>query len=228
VGADSSESQQQGTPASHLEISRPPEARNNDSIADYSYIDKDGWRARGTLGYSTEGGLYLQSLTFEPPPGGRITAKMLRELPLTDIVAKARSAEIIANALHEAQAEMVPEKPTGATGPGRTPLSEDLLREVALGYLDQTAPGMGRGAVKRLAERMGVDQKTMSRYVFRARQTGWLGPAIQGREGSEPGPKLIAESSQPRSRLHVQRGVGGHPRPQSLKTTEQPDEPGVG
>jgi hypothetical protein len=75
---------------------------------------------------------------------------------------------------------------------------------------------------------MGVDQKTMSRYVFRARQTGWLGPAVHGREGSEPGPKLIAESSQPHSRLHGQRGVGGHPRPQSLKQGEQGDEPGAG
>lgn len=220
MGADSSDDQKHGTGAPQIEVSYPAEARDNESVADYTFVAKDGWTARGMLGYSIDGGLYLQTLTIDTPPGTRITAKMLRDLPLTDILAGARSAEIIASSIRGAQAALGPEKPAETGGPGRTPLSDDLLREVALGYLDQTAPGMGRGAVKRLAERMNVDPKTMSRYVWRARQTGWLGPAIQGREGSEPGPRLVAETG---SRSHVQRGVGGHPRPHEVKADE-PEE----
>lgn len=218
MGADSSDDQQHGTGAPDTQFSWPTDARDRESIADYTYVSKDGWTARGMLGYSVEDGLYLQSLTVDAPSGGRITTKMLRELPLTDILAKARSTDFIAQASLAEHMEPIPAPES--KGPGRTPLSEDLLREVALGYLDQTAPGMGRGAVKRLAERMGIDQKTMSRYVFRARQTGWLGPAVHGREGSEPGPKLIAESGR---RDHRQRGVGGKPRPQSVKADE-PEE----
>lgn len=219
MGADSSEGQQHGTGAPDTQFSWPTHARDRESIADYTYVSKDGWTARGMLGYAIEGGLYLQSLTIDAPAGGRITTKMLRDLPLTDILAKARNTDFIVEATIAEHVKPIP--PAESKGTGRTPLSEDLLREVALGYLDQTAPGMGRGAVKRLAERMGVDQKTMSRYVFRARQTGWLGPAVHGREGSEPGPKLIAESGR---RDHRQRGVGGHPRQHAVKADEQAEE----
>lgn len=226
MGADSSEGQNQGTTAPTIEFSWPAHARDRESIADYTYVSRDGWTARGMLGYAAQGGLYLQSITVDAPPGERVTAKMLRELPLTDILAEARGTDFIVEATLAELSEPIPDAAAEAKGPGRTPLSDDLLRDVALGYLDQTAPGMGRGAVKRLAERMGVDQKTMSRYVWRARQNGWLGPALQGREGSEPGPRLLADPASARltGRSHGQRGVGRPPRPHEVKADERDEE----
>lgn len=216
MGADSSEGQKRAkfVPA-NLDVA-PAAGWSPETIAEFTYDFADGSRARGILGHGASG-LYLQTISVDSPPGGRVTTKMLREVPLTDILAAVQRTDFIQARIYSSHQEQ--QQASESKKPGRTPLSDDLMREVALGYLDQTAPGMGRGAVKRLAERMGVDQKTMSRYVFRARQTGWLGPAIHGREGSEPGPKLIAESGR---RDHRQRGVGGHPRRQSVKA----DEPG--
>lgn len=81
-----------------------------------------------------------------------------------------------------------PEKPQ----PGRAPLPDELLREVAEGYLAESAPGKPRGAVKRLAEHLGRSENTVSRWVSKARKDGWLGPGRQGHEGAEPGPRLLA------------------------------------
>lgn len=76
--------------------------------------------------------------------------------------------------------------------PGRAPLPDALLREVAEGYLLEAGPGQPRGAVKRLAQQLGRSENTVSRWVARARRDGWLGPGRQGHEGAEPGPRLLA------------------------------------
>lgn len=194
MGADSSDDQKQSRFVPTNLVVHAATGWSPETIAEFTYDSPDGWRARGLLGYGASG-LYLQTISIDSPPGGRVTAKMLRDVPLTDIMAASQRSPIY---LERHSRPERPKPPEDQKGPGRSPLSDDLLREVALGYLDQTAPGMGRGAVKRLAERMGVDQKTMSRYVFRARQTGWLGPAFQGREGSDPGPRLLADPASSR------------------------------
>jgi transposase-like protein len=76
--------------------------------------------------------------------------------------------------------------------PGRAPLPDELLRQVAEGYILENAPGKPRGAVKRLAQQLGRSENTVSRWVARARKDGWLGPGRQGHEGAEPGPRLLA------------------------------------
>lgn len=80
--------------------------------------------------------------------------------------------------------------------PGRAPLPDELLRQVAEGYLVESAPGKPRGAVKRLAQQLGRSENTVSRWVSRARKDGWLGPGRQGHEGAEPGPRLTAARSE--------------------------------
>lgn len=75
--------------------------------------------------------------------------------------------------------------------PGRAPLPDELLHQVAEGYLAEAAPGRPRGAVKRLAQQLGRSENTVSRWVARARRDGWLGPGRQGHEGAEPGPRLL-------------------------------------
>jgi hypothetical protein len=81
-----------------------------------------------------------------------------------------------------------PEKPQ----PGRAPLPDALLREVAEGYIAECGPGKPRGAVKRLAQRLGRPETTVARWVARARRDGWLGPGAPGRDVGEPGPRLLA------------------------------------
>lgn len=84
--------------------------------------------------------------------------------------------------------ENAPEKPQ----PGRAPLPDELLATVAEGYIAESGPGKPRGAVKRLAQRLGRPEATVSRWVARARKEGWLGPGASGREVGDPGPKLMA------------------------------------
>lgn len=79
--------------------------------------------------------------------------------------------------------------------PGRAPLPDELLHQVAEGYLAEAAPGKPRGAVKRLAQQLGRSENTVSRWVARARKDGWLGPGRQGHEGADPGPRLLAARS---------------------------------
>jgi transposase-like protein len=81
--------------------------------------------------------------------------------------------------------------------PGRAPLPDELLQQVAEGYLAESAPGKPRGAVKRLAQQLGRPEQTVSRWVARARKDGWLGPGRQGHEGADPGPRLLAARSHP-------------------------------
>jgi len=76
--------------------------------------------------------------------------------------------------------------------PGRAPLPDELLQQVAEGYLTESAPGKPRGAVKRLAQQLGRSENTVSRWVARARKDEWLGPGRQGHEGASPGPRLLA------------------------------------
>jgi hypothetical protein len=91
--------------------------------------------------------------------------------------------------------EILSASATEKSQPGRAPLPDDLLREVAEGYLVQSGPGKPRGAVKRLAQQLGRSENTVSRWVARARKDGWLGPGRQGHEGAEPGPRLLAARS---------------------------------
>lgn len=112
----------------------------------------------------------LTEVSSEPmyAPGSKVTIKT--------------ADEIIGGAAKESQ-------------PGRAPLPDELLYQVAEGYLAEAAPGKPRGAVKRLAQQLGRSENTVSRWVARARKDGWLGPGRQGHEGAEPGPRLVAKRS---------------------------------
>jgi transposase len=79
--------------------------------------------------------------------------------------------------------------------PGRAPLTDDLLRRVAVAYLEETAPGKDRAAVTRVAARFDRPVKTINNWIARARNEGWLGPAAQGRAGADPGPRLLEAKS---------------------------------
>lgn len=79
---------------------------------------------------------------------------------------------------------------------GRPPLTDEHLRRFALAYLEETSPGAEPGVLPRLCQRFGRPEGTIRGWVRRAREDGWLGVAVKGRAGCEPGPRLLASVSE--------------------------------
>jgi hypothetical protein len=176
----------------------------------------DDWVASGVLS-RTWRGLAITELTVEPwievdNEPGHITSKLLRKIPTGAIIAAAQSAGLAGDTA-------VPvEPPAPKRQPGRQPLSDELLRGIAEAYLRETAPGMPRGSITRLAEQYGKPKPMIARWVMRARGDGWLGPAAPGREGGEPGPRLRGYRAVPGE---VQIGGGAAP----VARVQLPDNP---
>ncbi len=160
-------------------------------FADFRYAVAD-WTARGVVSRSTQG-LVISHIEIDSGgDGAGITITMLRDVPVRAILARAQSL-MAAVLIHPAfrspgPGPSEPVKPQ----PGRAPLTDDFLRDIALEYLAETAPGKPRGAIGRLAKLRNKPTPTVSRWVGRTREAGWLGPAVPGREGAEPGPRLLA------------------------------------
>ncbi|GKQ37195.1 hypothetical protein ALMP_37340 [Streptomyces sp. A012304] len=113
--------------------------------------------------------------------------------------AEALLAEVFSNPMHAPGSQVTIKTADEIIGaapkeprPGRAPLPDELMRQVAEGYISECGPGQPRGAVKRLAQRLGRPEATVARWVTRARKEGWLGPGASGREIGEPGPRLLA------------------------------------
>lgn len=147
------------------------------------------WRIHGDV-YRTEHGLKVSRIEVDTDPAGpvEVTGTLMRQIPigtLLDYVRGRVSATI---------AEDIPEMPAAALAvrSGRVELTDDFLRDVALSYLRETAPGKPQGATKRLAEAYGRPEQTIRTWISRSRKAGWLGPSAKGRAGAEPGPKLRA------------------------------------
>lgn len=161
--------------------------------AAFLYSSPDGWTASGTVTRTRRRGVIISELTFhggaedEGEPGP-VTSSALRQLPTGDIIATAMRSDALPP--YEHAVEPVPREEKRQ--PGRQPLTDELLVEVATRYLAETGPSKPRGAVQRLAEQMGKPPATISRWLMRARADGWLGPAVPGREGGEAGPRLIS------------------------------------
>jgi hypothetical protein len=74
---------------------------------------------------------------------------------------------------------------------GRRARSPDFYREIALDYL-HTLRREPRKVVEAMAASRGVPRPTVSTWIRRAREEGWLTKSTQGKAGGEPGPKLRA------------------------------------
>ena len=127
-------------------------------------------------------GLVITRIVIEAPLPGGLTHGMLKNVPLAAILADARC--------HAAPQTAVPiDIPRTA---GRTPMTGDLLRAVALVFIEETGPGKDRRAIQRMAERFGRPEGTLRTWIARARKDGWLMPGSKGRIGGEAGPRLRA------------------------------------
>jgi len=171
---------------------RPDDPWHRPAVA-FACTSDDGWTATGTVARTGSRGVVITEVTFygqddEGAPGA-VTSTALRRLPSGEILAQAMRCGLLAN-----DQKVAPRRSIGR--PGRAPLSDDLIRIVAQTYLEETTPGKPRGALQRLSVRFSKPVPTISRWVMRARADQWLGPAVPGREGGEPGPRLIAEQQQ--------------------------------
>lgn len=73
---------------------------------------------------------------------------------------------------------------------GRNAQNPDHYRDVAIRYIE-LLDEHGQRVVTAMAEELGYSPNTVSTWVRRAREEGWLTKGIQGKAGGEPGPKLI-------------------------------------
>lgn len=135
-------------------------------------------------------GLVISRLEVKVAEGvsAGLTHQLLRRVPLGEILAAARNwrPELQHSYLHMRGGPSASTLP-----PGRIPITDDVLRQVAVAYLQETVPGKDRAVLQRLADRFERPKGTVRTWLQRAREDGWLGPAVQGRMGAEPGPRLL-------------------------------------
>lgn len=158
----------------------------------------EDWVVQGDVSRSPQGLVISRMEIWPGTPGDEpyasVTARILRAVPVGEILSKVTStAFVMEPLLAESSYPLTPQAPADEKPrPGRAPLTDELLREIALEYLEETRPGMPRGAVQRMAAKHERPVPTISRWLKRAREDQWLGPAAQGREGGEAGPRLVA------------------------------------
>jgi len=76
---------------------------------------------------------------------------------------------------------------------GRPPLSDELLEEVALAYLEEAK--RGRGLTRRLASRFDRPEETVRDWIHACRVRGYLSPGVTGRRGAQPGDRLLLHTT---------------------------------
>ncbi|MFC8408554.1 hypothetical protein ACFUG9_34065 [Streptomyces griseoincarnatus] len=149
----------------------------------------DEWLATGDITRGSQGLVISRlELQSQDPAGNGITASLLRRMQIGDILHTARA--VTARAAQSDDAPAMEYPPRRTRSGGRSALSDELLRSVAVSYLGETAPGRPAGAVKRMAKEFDRPEETVRSWIARARKAGWLGPSVKGRAGAEPGPLL--------------------------------------
>lgn len=182
---------------------------------DHGDLSLKGELARG------ETGLVVSRVLVEAPLPRGVTQRALKDAPLAGILRSVRAQVAYQEAMREGTRAFLGEEPApGLFLPedvhipktsGRTELTDELLRQVALAFIEETGPGKDKRAIQRMVERFGRPEGTLRTWISRARKTGWLAPGSKGRIGAEPGPKLIESQS---ARLTAAgSGMPGDPKP---------------
>lgn len=180
----------------------PVEGAAQSVIAHFQYAPDESWSIFGDLSRGPHGLVISRMEILPEETSSGVTAGLLRKVPIGEVLSAVRAKAAWESARREGTRallgqEPVPglfdegdEKSPGRRG-GRAPMTDALLREVAMAYLRETAPGAAPGAVKRMAEHFGRPAETIRTWITRARRDGWLGPSTKGRAGAEPGARLI-------------------------------------
>lgn len=183
------------------------------------------WSATGAVSRGPRG-LVISRIEFLAPEStaSGITGSVLRKIQIGEILHLVRASITLASQGTAAE-EDAPHGAGSARTGGRAKLSQELLRNVAVAYLAETAPGQPPGAVKRMAREFGRPEETIRSWIARSRSAGWLGPSVKGRAGAEPGPHLRdlspeeftrifadAYDSPPQSLAELAAGIPGLPK----------------
>ncbi len=174
----------------------PPDQQPNGDVARFEYRnDTHAFTARGTVRRG-ENGLTISRLEISPD-NGDISIRVLRSIPLGELLGRLR--ESVPAPIGQVTASVASSRACTCAHRhgGRTPLTDDHLRSVAVAYLEETGPGKGRGALQRVVARFDRPEGTVRTWLRMARREGWLGPGMQGRAGAEPGPRLRAAKEEP-------------------------------
>ncbi|WP_042400296.1 hypothetical protein [Streptacidiphilus carbonis] len=176
-----------------VQISSPePDAAARGVACHFAWGSGD-LRATGDVSRG-EQGLVVTRVEITAPSRAGITHGLLRRVPLGDVLRFANTSSMVNDPNIVALTTGIrPARPADdyVIPPGRVLVTDELLRHVALVYLEESAPGKDRAVLQRLEERLGRPKGTVRGWVQRAREAGWLGAAVQGRMGAEPGTKLL-------------------------------------
>lgn len=143
----------------------------------------------------------------EPEPPQLITSDLLRAIPLGRIVAMAQQSlaqeewrteglvvlmgtdrgpdELTTDEVNALEAA---NRAASQTKRGRPPLPESTLSAVAHAYLEEAT--RGPGLLKRISMQFDRPESTIRDWIAAARRDGYLTPAVPGRRGAGPGPRL--------------------------------------
>jgi hypothetical protein len=137
-------------------------------------------------------------------PGGGVTSRTLRSIPLGSILRDVRERvasepDLVAvweqwggrasTGAKRLAAKVA--KDVGRRVPGE-PYSDDHYRQVALVRLELERRG-STSVTKDMAGRLGVSEQTVKDWTRKATERGFLTPGVRGRRGRLPGPKLVDE-----------------------------------
>jgi hypothetical protein len=178
-----------------------------DGVAATFTCKASDWEASGTVSRGPRG-LVISALEVRPEATSTsgVTGALLRKIQVGEVLHVVRAAVAQATQARERALADVPPEPASLTSGtrrgGRAALSDDLLRQVAISYLAETAPDKPAGAVARMAEEYHRPEETIRSWIARARRSGWLGPSVRGRAGAEPGKRLVDLSLDELERLY--------------------------
>jgi hypothetical protein len=177
-----------------MQISTPSPAAAARGVACHFNWNGGDLRATGDVSRG-EQGLVITRVEITTSAVTGITHGLFRQVPLGDVLRFANTSNMVSDpdlvALTTGMRPAAPAADDYVIPPGRVLVTDELLRHVALAYLDESRPGKDRAVLQRLEERLGRPKGTVRGWVQRAREEGWLGAAVQGRMGAEPGAKLL-------------------------------------
>ena len=215
-----------------MDIAYAKPAAGESTVGTFTYRRQDAdWSASGELtrGHS---GLVISALTLHSKGPSGVTGALMRRVQVGELLTAIRAqvaVDTVNRVVDTGGPTFTPgdiERPPRRGG--RAALTDELLRDVAIAYLNENGPGMPAGAVKRIAVQFERPEETIRTWVTRARRDGWLGPSVKGRPGAEPGPRLLVAMQEgstfiPTKETARQAEIEGRPSPEAPPQTQPPN-----
>lgn len=164
-----------------------------------AHFEIEGRRIKGTVSRG-DVGLVVTSITVEADLPGGVTQRYLRDAPLAEVVRAVRAYVSLIEAQRRGTEALLGGEPVTSFVPTdaelpdtskRVTVTDELLRQVALVFIDESMPGRDANAIQRVARRFARPEGTVRSWIARARRDGWLEPGSKGRIGAEPGQRLL-------------------------------------